>query len=138
LEDQRAFSPKDAVRAELFAQHVATVFLLTELAESRRLLSEQVEKLQDLNRLKDEFVANVSHELRTPLTAILGNVMTVAGLGDMLGAGERLELLRAAERQAKRLGELLENLLAESRLAGADPSLDPTPVDVRQFLVEVA
>src|SRR5205085_11591720 len=97
------------------------VFLRSELAESRSLLADQVEKLEELNRLKDEFVANVSHELRTPLTAIIGNVMTVAGLGDMLGAEERRELLIAAERQAKRLAELLENLLAESRLAGDDP-----------------
>ncbi|HJP65531.1 MAG TPA: GAF domain-containing sensor histidine kinase [Actinomycetota bacterium] len=138
LEDQPPFTMTDAHRAELFAQHVATVFLLAELAESRRLLSEQVEKLKDLNRLKDEFVANVSHELRTPLTAILGNVMTVAGLGDMLGAAERRELLRAAERQGKRLGELLENLLAESRLTGSDPGLTLSRVDLAQFLDEVA
>ncbi|MFN2589631.1 MAG: ATP-binding protein, partial [Actinomycetota bacterium] len=135
---ERPFSPEDEHRAELFAQHVAMVFLLADLAESRRLLAKQVESLRDLNRLKDEFVANVSHELRTPLTAILGNVMTVAGLGDMLGVNERRELLRAAERQAKRLAELLENLLAESRLTGNDPELQLSRVDLRPFLEEVA
>jgi len=64
--------------------------------------------------------------------------MTVAGLGDMLGAEERRELLVAAERQAKRLGELLENLLAESRLSGTDPMLSPVSVDVGTFIEEVA
>jgi len=44
----------------------------------------------------------------------------------------------AAERQAKRLGELLENLLAESRLSGTDPMLSPVAVDVRSFVDEVA
>jgi signal transduction histidine kinase len=135
---ERPFLPDDPNRAEVFAQHVAPVFLLRELAESRALLARQVEKLEDLNRLKDEFVANVSHELRTPITAIIGNVMTVAGLGDMLRAEERRELLMAAERQAKRLAELLENLLAQSRLTGAGFEVVPVPVDVAAFVQEVA
>jgi signal transduction histidine kinase len=132
------FTQEDARRAELFAQHAASAFLLEELAESRRQLAEKVEELETLNRHKDEFVAGVSHELRTPLTAIIGNVMTVAGLGDMLGADDRRQLLVAAERQAKRLGELLENLLAESRLSGDDPMLNAVSVDVRSFVEEVA
>jgi len=136
-ESERPFQPEDAHRAEVFAQHVAPVFLLRELAESRSLLARQVEQLEDLNRLKDEFVANVSHELRTPLTAIIGNVMTVAGLGDMLGADERRELLTAAERQAKRLAELLENLLAQSRLMGEAPAIVPVPIDLSSFLDDV-
>src|SRR5439155_7525967 len=131
------FTPSEARRAEVFAQHVAPVFLLRELAESSALLARQVEQLEDLNRLKDEFVANVSHELRTPLTAIIGNVMTVAGLGDMLGADERRELLTAAERQAKRLAELLENLLAQSRLMGEAPAVVPVPIELSSFLDDV-
>jgi signal transduction histidine kinase len=132
------FTQADARRAELFAQHAASAFLLEELAESRTQLAEKVEALEALNQHKDNFVAGVSHELRTPLTAIIGNVMTVAGLGDMLGAEERRQLLVAAERQAKRLGELLENLLAESRLSGDDPMLNAVSVDVRSFVEEVA
>jgi signal transduction histidine kinase len=137
-EDEPPFTAKDTHRAELFAQHVASVFLLNELTESRRLLSEQVEQLQELNHLKDEFVANVSHELRTPLTAIIGSVMTVAGLGDMLDPVERREMLAGAEKQAKRLAELLENLLAASRLTGDGASIVPTWVQIRPFLDEIA
>jgi signal transduction histidine kinase len=137
-EGEPRFTAKDTHRAELFAQHVASVFLLNELTEGRRLLSEQVEQLQELNQLKDEFVANVSHELRTPLTAIIGSVMTVAGLGDVLDPVERREMLIGAERQAKRLAELLENLLAESRLMGDGPALVPTWVKIQPFLDEIA
>src|SRR5439155_5767193 len=105
------FLPEDARRAELFGQHLASAFLLMELAENRSMLAEQVETLEELNRVKDEFVAGVSHELRTPLTAIIGSVATVSRLGDMLPADQRRQLLGVAERQAKRLAELLENLL---------------------------
>ena len=135
---QEPFTPDEARRAALFARHAASAFLLQELAEHRRQLAEKVDELEETNHHKDAFVAGVSHELRTPLTAIIGNVMTVAGLGDMLGADERRELLVAAERQAKRLGELLENLLAESRLSGNDPLVSNVSVDVRSFVEEVA
>ena len=140
-----AFTAADARRAELFGQHIISVLLLLELAEtgkelseSRRALSEQVEQLESLNRMKDEFVANVSHELRTPLTAVIGNVATVARSGDTLEPEERRELLNAAERQAKRLAELLENLLATSRLAGETPTLAPLRIELASFAEEVA
>ncbi len=143
--DRPPFTPDDARRAELFGQHLLSVLLLTELAqtskelaESRRALADQVEQLESLNRMKDEFVANVSHELRTPLTAVIGNVATVARGGEGLGAEEREELLAAAERQAKRLAEMLENLLATSRLAEEDPAIVPLPVDLGPFVEEVA
>ena len=38
-------------------------------------------RLQELNQLKDDFVAMVSHELRTPLTSIQGSVKTLIQLG---------------------------------------------------------
>jgi signal transduction histidine kinase len=138
------FTAADARRAELFAQHVGLAFLLMELADtsgelaaSRRALSLQVERLEDLNRFKDEFVANVSHELRTPLTAVLGNVSTALHLND-LPEGERRGLLEAAERQAKRLAAMMENLLDESRLSGEEPPLVPLRIDAGQFVEEVA
>jgi PAS domain S-box-containing protein len=137
------FSGADARRAGLFGQHLMSVLLLMELAEtgkelseSRHALSEQVEQLESLNRMKDEFVSNVSHELRTPLTSVIGNVATVARGGDSLSPDDRRDLLDAAERQAKRLAELLENLLATSRLAGETLSL--LPVDLSSFVEEVA
>jgi signal transduction histidine kinase len=140
-----AFTAGDARRAELFGQYIMSVLLLLELAEtgkelseSRRALSEQVEQLESLNRMKDEFVANVSHELRTPLTAVIGNVATVARSGETLEPEERRELLNAAERQAKRLAELLENLLATSRLAGETPTLAPLRIELWSFTEEVA
>jgi signal transduction histidine kinase len=132
------FLPEDARRAGLFGQHVGSAFLLRELAEKRALLATQVEQLQGLNRLKDEFVASVSHELRTPLTAIIGNVDTLARRGDRMSEGDRQRFLESAERQARRLAELLENLLAESRLLGGYPEVVPVPLTVASFLEEVA
>ncbi len=97
----------------------------------------RMHQLEAMNRIKDEFVANASHELRTPLTAVLGSLATIARGADLPDEVRR-ELLDAAERQARRLGELLENLLAASRLAGAEPAVATEEVDVRSFVHEIA
>jgi signal transduction histidine kinase len=96
-----------------------------------------VMQLRAQDRIKDAFVANVSHELRAPLTVILGSIGTIAR-GVDLPQEVRVELLEAADRQARRLGELLENLLASSRLAGAAPAVAAEDIDVRSFLHEIA
>ena len=72
-------------------------------------------KLQELDRLKSEFVSNVSHELRTPLTAIR---MSVDNLMDGF-AGEIGEFLRnyleRIRRNTERLARLIADLLDLSR-----------------------
>src|SRR5256885_6636082 len=61
------------------------------------------ERQRELGRIKDDFVANVSHELRTPLTTVVGNTeMLLDGdAGALSPAQERL--LRAIDRNARRL-----------------------------------
>jgi signal transduction histidine kinase len=73
-------------------------------------------RLQELNQLKDDFVAMVSHELRTPLTSIQGSVKTLIQLGRDLDEEQRLSFLEAVDRQSDRLRRLIERLLVVARL----------------------
>lgn len=70
-----------------------------------------VTELKRLERVKSEFVSTVSHELRTPLTSIRGSLGLV--INDAAGVvGESAKaLLRVADRNAERLGTLIEDLL---------------------------
>ena len=72
-----------------------------------------VTQLRQLERMRQDFVANVSHELRTPITAIVGWVETMASME--LGPAER-EVLETVDAQAGRLESLVNDLLMLARL----------------------
>jgi PAS domain S-box-containing protein len=97
--------------------------LLTERAslaiENARLYTEQVEarhKLEDLSRLKDEFLSIASHELRTPVTSIKGYTQLAKMLikeGDLNTSEEYLDI---ALDQIDRMSRLILELLDVSRI----------------------
>ncbi len=88
------------------------------------VFNETVAKLELLLRSQEEFVADASHELRTPLTALRLRLESLPSSPDQA----------AALREAKRLGDLVDGLLA---LARADAGTDPAArVDVSALVGE--
>jgi PAS domain S-box-containing protein len=75
-----------------------------------------ITEMKRLERVKSEFVSTVSHELRTPLTSIRGSLGLVINdtAGEVPVAAKAL--LRLADRNAARLGALIEALLDAERL----------------------
>jgi two-component system phosphate regulon sensor histidine kinase PhoR len=74
-----------------------------------------VSRLERLERVRRDFVANVSHELRTPITSIKGYVETL--LDGAMNAPEQLErFLRIVAAQTDRLGAIIEDLLSLARI----------------------
>ncbi|GAA2589866.1 response regulator [Dactylosporangium fulvum] len=121
--------------------HVADV---TDRRRTEDVLQRQAEKLartnselQELDRLKSEFVATVSHELRTPLTSIRGYTEILADTDSTtLGATER-RIVGIIDRNGRRLLDLIEDLLTFSRIESGTLTLTVGPVRIRQ-LVEAA
>ena len=79
-------------------------------------LAEQNERLLELDRMKDEFVALVSHELRTPLTSILGYLELIREEEAGPVNDEQSEFLAIVSRNADRLLRLVGDLLTVAQI----------------------
>ena len=103
--------------------------------EREQLLASETEarsKAEELNRLKDEFLAIVSHELRTPLNPILGwSQLLSAG---KLNPEQTAKGIAIVERNAKLQAQLIEDLLDVSRILRDKIKLNKTPVDLQQVI----
>jgi signal transduction histidine kinase len=83
-------------------------------------------RLQELDRLKDQFVSNVSHELRTPLT----NIKLYVNLLAHGRADRHAHYIEVIARESDRLERLIDDLLDLSRLDIARVRGAPEPVAV--------
>src|SRR5207244_13246854 len=91
------------------------IFNPTGEREGTILVFHDLTRLKQLERTREEFVANVSHELRTPLSLIKGYVETL--LEGARNQPEVLErFLKIIERNAQRLDLLIQDLLTISAL----------------------
>ena len=80
----------------------------------------QLRRERALERLRAEFVASASHELRTPLTQVRMFAETLR-LGRVRSEEERERALEVIDRESRRLGHLVENLLQFSRSGQRPP-----------------
>ncbi|MEM6296126.1 MAG: HAMP domain-containing sensor histidine kinase [Myxococcota bacterium] len=105
----------------------------SELQQRNELLVRQKEKLEEVNRLRGQFVANVSHELRTPLNAIIGyaDLLLEGCYGDI--DDEQREPLESQLLAATSLLELVNQVLDLSR-ADAD-GVEVTEADADLYSV---
>jgi signal transduction histidine kinase len=78
-------------------------------------LEEQGRKLEEMDRLKDRFLATTSHELRGPLTAIIGGVDTVIQRADRITPEQHDRMLEMVSNQSHQLARLVEDLLVTSQ-----------------------
>ena len=70
----------------------------------------------DITRAHTDFVANASHELRTPLASIIGYVETLQEDVETLDPGMAARFLGTIQREAKRLQDLVSDLMSLSRI----------------------
>ena len=98
--------------------------------ESMIVTMQDLAPLDELDRLRTEFLAMVSHELRVPLTSIKGSAATVRSASEQLDRSEMLQFFRIVEDQADYMGGLIYDLLDLGRIETGTLSVDPKPTDV--------
>jgi len=100
-------------------------------------LEEKVAQLQEAQSRQRRFVSDVSHELRTPLTALVNEAAMLRGHLDALPPeGRRVGELLATD--VARLRALVGDLMEISRFDAAAEEIQPTDLDLKDFLKAVA
>jgi K+-sensing histidine kinase KdpD len=88
----------------------------------------QAEALAEVDKLRTAILAAVGHDLRTPLASIKAAASSLRAPDVAFSAADRDELLATVEESADRLDDLVENLLAMSRLQAGVLSVQARPV----------
>lgn len=99
------------------ARHMQVHGTFLEIGDAPHVLVvlNDISRLQHLEQVRKEFVANVSHELKTPITSILGFVETLKD-GALDDPDEAHRFLDIIENHSARLNAIIEDLLQLSRL----------------------
>jgi PAS domain S-box-containing protein len=105
-------------------------------AERERLLEQEKlanERLRELDRLKDEFVALVSHEVRTPLTSICGYLELL--MDEQLTSDQR-QYTEIIGRNSERLLRLINDLLFIAQIEDGQLTVEHDDVDLGLILAQ--
>ena len=92
--------------------------------------------LQEIERLRAQFMGMVSHEMRTPLTSIKGSVDTLLDDAASLDPAEMREFHRVISEQTERMRSLINDLRDAARIETGTLSVAPEPSDVAVLVDE--
>jgi len=94
-----------------------------------------ITRLKQLEKIRQDFVANVSHELRTPLTTIKGYAETL--LEGALKEDQAFQFVQVIKRHTDRLTKIVEDLLMLSRIETKEFQLKMEAIPLRDFIDDV-
>ncbi|MDE2691947.1 MAG: ATP-binding protein [Acidobacteriota bacterium] len=98
--------------------------------ESMVVTLQDLTPLEELDRLRAEFLSMVSHELRAPLISIKGSTATVLGAAPAPDPAEMLQFFRVIDDQANQMRNLIADLLDQGRIAAGTLSVSAERAEV--------
>lgn len=109
-----------------------------QLRQTNLKLTSANKKLEELDRLKDDFVSIASHELRTPMTAIRSYAWMALYKADMVLTPKLKKYLERTLISTERLINLVNDMLNISRIESGRIEIKPQPFDIQSLVGEVA
>jgi len=121
---------------DLITRLVEVVGISIDNALLYQKIQEANQRLEQLDKLKDEFVSLASHELRTPMTAIKSYIWLVLQQGATTLTDKQKEYLQNTYVSTERLIKLVNDMLNVSRIEGGRLIINPKPLHIEQLAQE--
>ncbi len=110
---------------------------VTSKRKMEKLLELENEKLKDIDKMREEFVATTTHELKTPLVSLIGASEFLLRNYTSLGDEQILNLVEISHRGSTRLKALINDLLTVYHLETENMSLDRKEIDLTDIVGRV-
>ena len=117
---------------------IATIFMLIiSFSLAFIYLFRTVSRLRTIEEMKDDFVSNMTHELKTPIAIAYSANDALLNYDTSNDPDKKTRYLTIANKQLKRLGELVENILAMSMERRKTMKLRTEGIQLREFIEEI-
>jgi PAS domain S-box-containing protein len=133
-EEALAFDDIDENVASGLANYATEAF---EAAQAFMRERAAVERLEELDEMKNSFISALSHELRTPLTSVIGFAQTLEDETTAISPQDRTSMLHRLTVNARRLERLLGDLLDVDRLRRGISKPVVRPTDLSKLVLRV-
>jgi signal transduction histidine kinase len=107
------------------------------LQKSQLEALQALEREQELNRLKSEFVSMVSHDFRSPLTTIQGFALLLRDAGDQLEPTKQIQFLTKIEGAVEQMLNLLDRVLLIGQADLEALKFEPQVFDLKTICLEL-
>ncbi|ASC71135.1 Two-component sensor histidine kinase [Halomicronema hongdechloris C2206] len=132
----REFWGSLACRPLTVAQATLNIVRVTDISERKRAEAQALaalEREQELNTLKTQFISMASHEFRTPLTTIMGSAELLRYAGHKWSEEKRQRHFEQIKTTVQHMAHLVEDVLLISRADSDRLPFHPRPVQVSQL-----
>jgi len=132
----REFWGSLASRSITVAQERLNLVRVTDISEHKRAEAQTLaalEREQELNILKTQFISMASHEFRTPLTTIMGSAELLRYAGHKWSEEKRQRHFEQIKTTVQHMANLVEDVLLISRADSDRLPFHPQPVDLSQL-----
>ncbi len=126
------------ILSQMFGIIITVFLLMVAFSLAFWYLFRTVSRLRTIEEMKDDFVSNMTHELKTPIAIAYSANDALLNYDTDNDPQKKVTYLNIANRQLKRLGELVENILAMSMERRKTMKLKPETILLRPFTEEIA
>ena len=126
------------ILSQMFGIIITVFLLMVAFSLAFWYLFRTVSRLRTIEEMKDDFVSNMTHELKTPIAIAYSANDALLNYDTTNDPDKKTTYLTIANKQLKRLGELVENILAMSMERRKTMKLRPEDIQLREFVEEIA